>query len=81
MKYKVKIFLNNQLKSITKPNPREEHSKLVHERELEVNRILLQNKKELDKYTQLTSLTKERIAEISNRINIVEFSEFFKWSD
>ena len=46
-----------------------------------MNRILLQNKKELDKYTQLTSLTKERIAEISNRINIVEFSEFFKWSD
>ena len=66
---------------ITKPNPRKEHSRLVHERELEVNRILLQNKKELDKYTQLTSLTKERIAEISNRINIVEFSEFFKWSD
>lgn len=46
-----------------------------------MNRILLQNKKELDKYIQLTSLTKERIAEISNRINIVEFSEFFKWSD
>ena len=50
-------------------------------RELEVNRILNQNKKELGKYTQLLKLTEARIAEISERINIVEFSEFFKWSD
>lgn len=67
--------------NITKPDPREEHSKLVHERELEVNRILHQNIKNLEEHTQLLKLTEARIAEISDRINIVEFSEFFKWSD
>jgi hypothetical protein len=66
---------------ITKPDPREEHSRLVQERELEVNRILNQNKKKLEEYTQLLELTEARIAEISERINIIEFSEFFKWSD
>ena len=54
---------------------------LVQERELEVNRILNQNKKKLEEYTQLLELTEARIAEISERINIVKFSEFFKWSD
>jgi hypothetical protein len=66
---------------ITKPDPREEHSRLVQKRELEVNRILNQNKKKLEEYTQLLELTEARIAEISERINIIEFSEFFKWSD
>ena len=62
-------------------DPRIEHAELKAKREQDLQIISEQNKKNLESYEYLTAKTSQRIQTINQRIQIIEFSEFFKWSD
>ena len=62
-------------------DPRIEHAELKAKREQDLQIISEQNKKNLENYEYLTAKTSQRIQTINQRIQIIEFSEFFKWSD
>lgn len=62
-------------------DPRIEHAELEAKREQDLQIISGQNKKNLENYEYLTSKTSQRIQKINKRIQIIEFSEYFKWSD
>jgi hypothetical protein len=62
-------------------DPRIEHAELEAKRDAELKIISDQNKKNLANYEYLTAITSQRIQRINHRIQIIEFSEYFKWSD
>jgi hypothetical protein len=62
-------------------DPRIEHAELKAKREQNLQNISDQNKKNFDNYEYLIAKTSQRIQKINHRIQIVEFSEYFKWSD
>jgi len=64
-----------------KVDPRLKHAELVAEYSANVNNIQIENQKNLEEYKNLISKTNLRIKEILQRINVLEISEYFKWSD
>jgi hypothetical protein len=64
-----------------KVDPRLEHAELEAEYSANVSNIQIENQKNLEEYKNLILKTNLRIKEILQRINILEVSEYFKWSD
>lgn len=62
-------------------DPRVEHSERMAEYSKRVNTINAKNKKILESYEALIFNTNQRIKKLNQRINIIEISEYFKWSD
>ncbi len=69
------------VEKIAAVDPRIGHAELEAKREKELQTISDQNKRNLDNFEYLNTKTSQRIKEINQRIKIVEFSEYFKWSD
>ena len=66
---------------VEKVDPRLEHAERAAEYSKKVNAITAENKKILEIYESLILKTNQRITKINQRINIIEISEYFKWSD
>ena len=66
---------------VEKVDPRVDHAERVAEYSKKVNAITAENKKILESYESLILKTNQRITKINQRINIIEISEYFKWSD
>jgi hypothetical protein len=66
---------------VEKVDPRVEHAERLALYSKKVNAITAENKKILESYESLIFKTNQRITEINQRINIIEISEYFKWSD
>ncbi len=62
-------------------DPRTVHAELEAKRDKEIQAITDKNKRSLENFEYLTTKTTQRIRVINHRIKIVEFSEYFKWSD
>ena len=75
------IDISPQPIKVEKVDPRKEHAELKAEYSNKVNIISAKNKKILDNYENLITITNQRIIKINQRIKIVEISEYFKWSD
>lgn len=64
-----------------KVDPRLKHAELEAEYSANVSNIQIENQKNLEEYKNLILKTNLRIKEILQRINVLEVSEYFKWSD
>ena len=80
--------LNEQTDNFSAPvikealiDPRTVHAELEARRDKEIQTIFGKNKRSLENFEYLTTKTNQRIRVINHRIKIVEFSEYFKWSD
>ena len=80
--------LNEQTDNFSAPvkkealiDPRTVHAELEARRDKEIQTISDKNKRSLENFEYLTTKTNQRIRVINHRIKIVEFSEYFKWSD